>query len=252
MRNKKIILILQARMDSRRFPKKILAKINGKPILWWVINRVKKVNCDEIIVATTRRKIDKPIIEIAQKSKVNYFKGSKEDVLDRYYRTAEKFHGDIIIRITADCPLIDYQIINKLVKKFLSKKIDYIAIDDKTFPKGMDAECFTFNSLKKAWINAKMKSEREHVTPYIWKNPRKFEISKIKLKHKIKILPRLVVDYPNDLFVIRKIFSKLNSFDEILLDDILKLYKMYPEIFKKNSHYDSNEGYNYSLKNDQQ
>jgi len=248
MKKQKIIIIIQARTDSRRFPKKVLTKINGKPVLWWVINRLKQVNCDEIIVSTTRRKIDQPIIDITRKCNASFFRGKKDDVLDRYYQTAKKFQGDIIVRITADCPLIDYQVVNKVIKKFISNKFDYVATDDDSFPKGMDTECFSMTSLKKSWINAKLKSEREHVTPYIWKNPKKFKIVKIKNLGKLGRELRLVIDHKDDVKVIRKIVHKLYKKNEIfLLKDIIELSKKSPDIFELNKNFDPNEGYNFSL-----
>tara|TARA_B110000263_G_scaffold248237_1_gene262670 strand:+ start:1330 stop:2085 length:756 start_codon:yes stop_codon:yes gene_type:complete len=251
MKKQKIILIIQARVDSTRFPKKVLAKINGKPLLWWVITRLKKVNCDEIIVSTTKRSIDKPIIEIARQCKVKYFEGKKYDVLDRFYQTAKKFQGNIIIRITADCPLIDYEIVNKVIEKFLQEKYEYIATDDNSFPKGLDTECFSINSLEKSWKNAKIKSEREHVTPYIWKNPKKFKILKIKNTKKLDNKMRLVVDHKEDLVVIKYIFSKLlHKNSNFLLKDVLSLYEKRPKKFDKNKKFLANEGYEISLKKD--
>ena len=251
MNKKKIILIIQARTDSKRFPKKVLTKINGKPLLWWVITRLKKVNCDEIIVSTTKRNIDKPIIEISKQCNVKYFKGKKYDVLDRYYKTAKKFQGDVIVRITADCPVIDYKIINTIIKKFLTQKYDYIATDDYSFPKGVDVECFSINSLEKAWKNAKLNSEREHVTPFIWKNEKKFKILKIKNKENLDNKIRLVVDHKEDLSIIKYIFSKLLPVkSNFLLNDILLLYKKNPKQFEKNMKFTSNEGYEISIRKD--
>jgi len=251
MKDKKIILIIQARTDSKRFPKKILTEINGKPLLWWVVTRLKKVNCDEIIVSTTKRNIDKPIIEISKQCNVKYFKGKKYDVLDRYYKTAKKFQGDVIVRITADCPVIDYKIINTIIKKFLTQKYDYIATDDYSFPKGVDVECFSINSLEKAWKNARLKSEREHVTPFIWKNGKKFKILKIKNIENLDKKIRLVVDHKEDLPIIKFIFSKLLPVkSNFTLNDVVLLYKKYPKKFEKNMKFASNEGYKISLKKD--
>lgn len=248
-KNKKIVIIIQARTDSRRFPKKVLSIIKGRPLLWHVINRVKQMKHDEIVVATTSRKIDDKVVEIAKISNVKYYRGKTCDVLDRFFKTAQKHKADIIVRITADCPLIDPIESNKVIDKFLSNKYDYVTSDDETYPKGIDTECFNFTSLKKAWKNAKLKSEREHVTPYIWKRPDKFTIGKVYNDKPIKL--RWVVDYKDDLIFIKKIYDRLYKNSNIfLMTDILKVIKKEPQLLKINQNHDPNEGYSLSLKND--
>lgn len=248
-KNKKIVIIIQARTDSRRFPKKVLAIVKGKPLLWHVINRVKQMNHDKIVVATTSRKIDDKIVEIAKMSNVKYFRGKTNDVLDRFFKTAKKYDADIIVRITADCPLIDPIESNKVIDRFLTGKYDYVTSDDETYPKGIDTECFSFTLLKKAWKNAKLKSEREHVTPYIWKRPNKFKIGKIYNSNPIK--QRWVVDYKDDLVFVKKIYEKLYMNSKVfVMKDILKILKKEPQLLKINQDHDPNEGYNLSLKND--
>ena len=247
MKKQKIILIIQARTDSKRFPKKVLAKINGKPLLWWVITRLKKVECDEIIISTTKRNIDKPIIEISKQCNVKYFKGKKCDVLDRYYKTAKKFEGDIIVRITADCPLIDYKIINTVIRKFLTQKYDYVATDDNSYPKGVDTECFSIDSLEKAWKNAKLKSEREHVTSFILKNTKKFKIHILVNKRKEPY--RLVVDYKNDLILIKKIYAELYKNNKMFsINDVIKVLKRRPDLIKINQDHYPHKDHVISLK----
>lgn len=147
--NKKILIIIQARTDSRRFPKKVLARIKGKPVLWHVINRVKQMKHDEIIVATTTRKEDDGIVEIAEDSSVKCFRGRKDDVLDRFFQAAKNYKADAIVRITGDCPLIDPLVSNKIIAKFFDGKYDYVATDDKTYPNGLDTECFSFRVFDK-------------------------------------------------------------------------------------------------------
>jgi spore coat polysaccharide biosynthesis protein SpsF (cytidylyltransferase family) len=249
MKERKIILIIQARNDSKRFPKKVLAKINGKPLLWHIIERSKQIKHDKIVVATTKRKIDNEIINVAKKCKVDYFRGSKNNVLDRFYLAAVKFEADIIIRITADCPLIDPGISNKIIKKFLEGNLDYVATDEKTFPKGTDTECFSFDSLKRAHNEAKLKSEHEHVTPYIWKNTQKFKIHILINKRKEPY--RLVVDYKNDLILIKKIYAELYKNNRIFsIEDVIKVLKRRPDLIKINQNHDPYEGYVISLKKD--
>lgn len=239
-------IIIQARIDSNRFPKKVLKLIDDKPVLWHVINQCKKTNL-EIIIATTKRKMDDPIIEIAKKSKVKFFRGSKNDVLDRYYQAAKKFGLKWIIRITADCPIVDPNESIKVVKLLKSKKIDYVALDDKTYPDGLDTEGFTFQCLEQAWKNAKLKSEREHVTPYIQKN--NFRKKIISYKKNLSHF-RWTVDYKEDLDFLKSIFKKLKNKENIHLKDVLKILEENPQLAEINSFHKRNEGYQESLRHD--
>ena len=192
MQNKKCVII-QARTDSRRLPGKVLLKIEGKPMLWHVINRIKKINVKEMIVATTGRKIDDDIVTIANNFGLKSYRGKTNDVLDRFYCAAKESNAEIIIRITADCPLIDPNESKKVLKKFISGKYDYASNDSETYPNGLDTECFTFKALEDAWKGAKLKSEREHVTPYIWKNPKRFKICLVNNKKKDKKIRSLIL-----------------------------------------------------------
>lgn len=247
--NKKITIIIQARSDSKRFPRKVLSIIKGKTLLWHVINRVKQMKYDEIVVATTTRTIDNKIAEISRNSKVKCFRGKAHDVLDRFFKAAERYDSDIIVRITADCPLIDPVESNKVINKFLRGKYDYVTTDDKTYPKGLDTECFSFNVLKKTWKNAKLKSEREHVTSYIWKNPDKFKIYKVRNDKCIR--QRWVVDYKDDLVFVKKIYERLYKNDSVfLMPDVLHVIRKEPQLLRLNQHHNPNEGYSLSLKKD--
>ena len=240
LKPKKILVIIQARTDSNRFPNKVLSLILGKPLLWHVINRTKQIKHDRIVVVTTRRKIDNKIVEIARNSGVDCFRGKTYDVLDRFFNAAIKYQADIIVRITADCPLIDPTISNMIIDKYLESGYDYVATDEQTFPKGVDTECFSFTALKKAWKKAKSKLEKEHVTPYIWKNPKKFRIHILINKRKEPY--RLVVDYENDLRLIRKIYSKLYKKNKLFsICDTVNMLKKEPHLLKINEGYEPHE-----------
>ena len=140
--------------------------------------------------------------------------------------------------------------IHPVLKKFQKGNYDYVATDDKTYPKGVDIECFSFNSIKKSWLYAKLKSDREHVTPFIWRNPRKFKIGKLCYKPNFKKPIRLVVDHKDDLEFIRKIYASLYKEGKIFfLDDVIQLIKTKPELLEINADHDPDEGYLYSLKN---
>lgn len=204
--------IVQARMGSTRLPGKVLMKISGRPILMHIMERLKRVKLlKTIIIATTSRALDKPIVKIAEDAQVKIFTGSEKDVLDRYYQAAKKYKLDAIIRITADCPLIDPQIIGQLVKYYLKNQacFDYLSLP-KNYPEGIDAEVFSFPALRKAWQEAKLPYEREHVTPYIYGHPEIFRLGRIPplLKGDFSQI-HLSVDAESDLRFVRGIYKKL-------------------------------------------
>ena len=144
------------------------------------IERVKRSRLiDKIVIATTDKSDDDPIISITEEAEVGYFRGSENDVLDRYYRTAKKEKADIVIRLTGDCPLADPAVIDETIDYFLKRqpKIDYIS-KPLNYPEGLDVEIFSFSALERAWKNATKPSEREHVTPYIYNHPKIFKVKR--------------------------------------------------------------------------
>jgi len=244
----KIGIIIQARSDSSRFPKKIFQLIENHPMLWHVIQRCKWLKLP-IIVATTDRKIDDEIESITKSCHVQCFRGSTEDVLDRFYQTAKKYSLNYIVRVTADCPLIDPKQSFKVIELIKSLNLDYVRLDEKSYPDGLDTEIFTIDSLEKAWQHAKLKSEREHVTPYIYKNSDKFKIKKIQFDQNLSNY-RWTVDYFDDLEFVRKIYSEFSHNELFFTQDILKLLNKKPELIQINSNHLRNEGYIDSLDND--
>lgn len=234
MSKKKFAIIIQARTDSTRFPKKVLSKIEGRSLLWHVIHRAKKINDAKIIVATTRRKVDNEIVRIAKNSNVSFFRGKKYDVLDRYLNAAKKFNIDIIMRITSDCPLIDPNESKKVLKKFLDGKYDYVATDEISYPKGLDTECFSFKTLMKASKLAKSKDYREHVTKFLYNNPKKFRVGFVYNKKRIPVTKNWVVDYKKDLDFVKEIYAFLYSEKKIFgMNDIIKILEKKRKIFNK-------------------
>ena len=234
---KKITAIIQARMGSTRLPKKVLSDIVGKPMLWHVIDRVKKSKLiDEIILATTTNKDDIEIVSFAKDNNILFFQGSEENVLDRYYQTAIKHDAKDIVRITADDPLKDPEIIDKVIKTYLENDADYVSNTiEPTFPLGLDVEVFSFSALDKAWKKAVEKFEKEHVTPYIYTNPDKFKLINVKNEGENLYHHRWTVDTKEDLEFTRKIFNKLYEEGKIfLMKDILELVKSNPNIRKIN------------------
>ena len=249
---KKVVAIIQARMGSTRLPGKVLMDIAGKPMLWHVIERVKRCKkIDSVVVATTSKEEDKAVIELAKKCGVDTFAGSEEDVLDRYYQAAKKFDADPVVRITADCPVIDPQIVDEVINKYTEGGYDVCGLSGK-FPDGLDVSIFSFNALEDTWRNAKLPSEKEHVGPYMGKHPEKFKLGEYvkfdNLGHY-----RWSVDEERDLRFIQEIFSRLYKPGDIFLTgDILNLLEREPDLLKINAGIIRNEGYIKSLKEDEE
>jgi spore coat polysaccharide biosynthesis protein SpsF len=249
-----ITAIIQARMGSTRLPGKIMMPVRNKPMLHYVINQVlqsKKI--DKLIIATTDFSQDDQIVKLVDLYGVEVFRGSEEDVLDRYYQCAKKFKLDIIVRITSDCPLIDPEIIDKCVEKFENENLDYLSnvnkkIDDNWiydpcgFPPGFAVEVFTFNALENAWKNAKKSSDREHVTPYILDNSKKFKIGGLENQENFSDL-RLTLDYQVDFDLIKIIIEKFPINEIFTLKKIVSFFNNYPEFKKINSNIPFNDGY---------
>tara|TARA_Y200000002_G_C22612399_1_gene634423 strand:+ start:33 stop:743 length:711 start_codon:yes stop_codon:yes gene_type:complete len=233
---KKTAIIIQARMGSTRLPGKIMKKILNKPMIEYLIERASKSKMiDDIIVATSDTKENKELVDFLKAKSVKYFIGDENDVLSRYYYTAKKFNIDNIIRVTADCPLIDATIIDDTVKKYYKDKVDYASnIFPRSFPKGLDTEIFSFNSIEKAFNEANSLYDREHVTPYI-RESGKFDISNISYEKDYSYL-RLTVDWEEDFKLISKIFNqfKPNIFFN-WLDVVDELFKN-PELIQINNH----------------
>lgn len=210
--NLKIGGIIQARMTSTRLPCKVLMDIEGKPMLWHVINRLKfSEKLNDIILAIPDTKENDILEKFAKDNKIKYFRGSEEDVLSRYYETAKKFKCDVIVRITSDCPLIDPKIVDFVIGKHLGSDADYTSNTLKrTFPRGLDVEVFNFKVLERAHKEVTESYQREHVTPYIYKHPEIFKLQNIEAKGKLRRPNlRLTVDTKEDLQLIREIYKHL-------------------------------------------
>lgn len=248
----KVDAVFQVRMGSTRLPGKMFKKIMGKPLLWHIVQRVRAASLvDRIILATTEKKKDDRIVDFAGKMKLLHYRGSTNNVLDRVYQTAKKFGSDIIVRITPDDPFKDPEIIDEFVSYFLKNKFDYVSNTVKpTYPEGLDIEVFSFSALEKAWLKAKKPSEKEHLTPYIWKNPKKFKIKNVALKKNLSSL-RWTIDYQKDLEFARKVYKELYPKKKIfLMRDILNLLEKKPYLQKINQGTVYHEGYLKSLKQD--
>ena len=211
----KIVGITQARTGSTRFPKKLLETIDGRSLLEIHIEKLKQSTMlNTIIIATTNKIEDDEVVQIAKDMKIKYFRGSENDVLDRYYKAATEVRPFGIARFTADCPLIDPVLIDEIIENFLDKKLDYYSnILEETYPDGQDIEVFTFTAIERAWKEAKILSDREHVTPFIKKNSTFMNGSMFTSEsHKSDTNyqnVRLTVDEKIDLKVIKNIIQEL-------------------------------------------
>lgn len=228
MKNKNLVgAIIQARYDSNRLRGKVFEQIDGKTVLEHIVNKIKTSNkIDYVIVATSDEDIDKQIIEFCKKKKILSFAADKNDVLARYYKCAFYFKLDTIIRITADNPLIDMNILNTALIKF-NEGYNYVANNiEKTFPHGLDLEIIDFQSLKKSFFDAKSSSFREHVTQYVRHNKDLFKTYNLLAKNNYHHI-RVTLDTEEDLKVIKEVVSKSSinvTFDELI------------EVFRNNKH----------------
>ena len=227
------MIIVQARMGSSRLPGKVLKEVNGKTLLEYLIVRLRRVKqADQIIIATTIKEEDIQIVDMCKKLDVPFYRGSEEDVLSRYYEAALHYKGDLIVRVTSDCPLIDPSIVDKALTFYIENhnEIDYVSNNLKqTYPEGMDVEIFPFSILKEAYEEPKRESEREHVTPFIKYNPIRYRLSNIEYSENFSHY-RWTVDTSEDLHLITKILNTLyNDKPEFTMKDIVSVMKSNPE-----------------------
>lgn len=248
MRN---IVIVQARTGSTRLPRKVLLPLMDKTVLEHVLDRVNEAKTvSDTVVATTIEVADMEIVRLCAKNNVRVFCGSQDDVLDRYYQVAKLLKPDNVVRITADCPLTDYQLIDKVVNEHIHGNYDYTSNTiGETYPDGLDVEVMKFAVLKESWAEAKLSSQREHVTQYIIKSDKykKGSIdSDINYGEK-----RWTLDTEDDYMFIKEIYNKLYKKNAMfVMEDVLKLLEQEPEIEHINHHIDRNEGLKQSLDND--
>jgi spore coat polysaccharide biosynthesis protein SpsF len=217
---RRVVGIVQARMGSTRLPGKVMEPILGRPMLSWVAERLQRaVLLDEVIVATTQASADETIVSLCREQEVLCFRGSVEDVLDRYYRAASCHHADVIVRITSDCPLIDAGVVDEVVQAFLMSDVDYASNTViRSYPRGLDVEVISFEALERAHRNASRAYQREHVTPWIYENPSQFRILSVAGEADYSS-HRWTVDTAEDLALIRAIYEQLgggSTFSEIL------------------------------------
>lgn len=238
----KTIAVVQARMDSTRFPCKVMHKVQGVPVIDLLLKRLsksKKIN--EIILATTTNQLDDKLAIHVEKLGFNVFRGNENDVLDRYYHSTIELEAGAIVRITGDCPLVDASLVDQLIDTFHKSNSDYVSnIHPPTYPDGLDIEVFSFAALKQAWHEAKDKYHREHVTPYI-RESGLFRLGNLTSDIDYSSL-RWTLDQLEDLQVIENIFRYFSPDIYFNWYEIIKLVGYKPNFFVKNSHITRNEG----------
>lgn len=244
-----ILAILQARTSSTRLPNKVLKPILGKEMILHQINRIKRSKLiDKIVVATSDTPEDKAIISLCENNNIDVFTGSLHNVLDRFYQCAKLYKPKHIVRLTADCPVIDWEIIDKLINHHLQNNLDYTNnVVIPTYPDGLDASIMTEKTLKTVWMHAKTKAQKEHVTLYINDNKQDFKIGEVFNDIDLSHL-RWTVDEPEDFELINKIYKDLYPNNpNFLTNDILNLLKEKPNLIKINNMLIRNEGLAISL-----
>ena len=218
----KIVAIIQARVGSTRLPNKVLKEIINRPLIWHIINRLKSVNrIDDVIIATSKLPENDILFKFSQKNDLFCYRGSENDVLSRFYEASRSVNAAHIIRITADCPLVDPGVINELIEKYMKNSYDFCGVacgagvsNEKNilrYPDGLDAEIFSFRALENAFENAVDPLHREHVTPFIWKNKNKFNIGTLFPMDKDFSSFRFTIDNKEDFEMISSIYNQLFS-----------------------------------------
>lgn len=252
MRNMKqnVLCVIQARFGSTRLPGKVLLTLAGKTVLERVIERASASTCiDDLIVATTTNKDDKKIATLCMRKKIKVYCGSEDDVLDRFYQAASLLKASVVVRITADCPLIDPAVIDKVIRAHNAKDVDYTSnVLVPTYPDGQDVEVFTFEALRRAWQEAKLTSQREHVTPYI-RDSKKFKCANVANPRDLSAY-RLTLDEKNDYRLMQAVYKHFSAQKNFTMREIIAFLDANLEVRRINSAFRRNEGYLKSLAHD--
>ena len=233
----RIVAIIQARMNSNRLPGKVLEDICGKSMLSRVVQRVKcATSLDKVVVATSDTIVDDSVEKECHKLGVSVFRGSEDDVLDRFFQAAFVHKAEVGVRITADCPLIEPTIIDKVVQAFLSSDVDYASNTlIRTYPRGLDVEVISLLALTTAWKNSTKLYHRAHVTPYIYENAEVFKLLPVTNSSDWSKY-RWTVDTPEDLQFVRRVYEILGANSLFRWTDVLKLCEREQSIVELNCH----------------
>lgn len=234
---RKFVAIIQARMGSTRLPGKVLMPIGNQTVLGRVAQRLSRAKgIDAIVVATTTADKDDAVVQECERLHLRCFRGSEDDVLDRYYQAAMALSAGAIIRITSDCPLIDPEIVERVRSAFISENADLACnVLGRTFPRGLDTEILTMDALGRAWRQARHPQHREHVTPFFYERRDLFRFASVTHNHDYSY-HRWTVDTPEDLELVRAIYAHFNYGDDFGWQEALAFLERSPELMKLNAH----------------
>lgn len=245
-------IVIQARMGSSRLPGKVLRPILGKPLLAWVYERASSARkVDTVIVATTDQPEDGEVVRMCEAQGIPYFRGSEKDVLDRYYQTARFFGLRAVLRVTGDCPLTDPELLDDLVKEYDTGQWAYVSNSmPLKLPHGLEASIGSFDAFECSWREARLLSEREHVTQYIRKHPDRFSSTSLSYEPDYSHL-RITVDYEEDLEVVSKIYELLDRRGLFgYYREVISILEEFPELGRHNAHFNVREGLEKSIESD--
>ncbi len=233
----RIVTIIQARAASTRLPGKVLLPICGTEVLAHVISRCQRIQgSDEVVVATSASPQDVPVLELASSRGAETLAGSESDVLARFFEAAIEFGADAVVRVTADCPMLDPEVSSRVVSAFTEGEYDYVSnIKPPTFPDGLDTEVFSVKALERAYREATLTSHREHVTPYFWREPGRFRVANVENDVDLSHL-RWTLDGEADLEMMRRLCDVMDAqFKDASMQDFIKALEAHPSIAALNS-----------------
>jgi len=248
-----IVAILQARLSSSRLPGKVMLPVQGEPMLIRQVERIARAKrIGRIIVATSATRSDDSLAELCRARNIELFRGDLDDVLDRFYHAASPLGPEYVVRLTGDCPLADPAIIDAVIDFCIAGNFDYASNAlEPTFPDGLDVEVMKFHCLRDAWVNARLPSHREHVTPYIYQHRDKFRVGSFKQAIDLSAL-RWTVDETQDYQLICRIYDALYPDNPAFTsDDVMHFLRGHPELNTLNRKFQRNEGYQKSLDQDE-
>lgn len=248
-----ILAVLQARMSSSRFPGKVLAPLLGEPMLFRQIERIRRAReIGDLVVATSADDSDRPLAEACAARGVKVARGSLGDVLDRFVTAARPLAPDAVVRLTGDCPLADPAVIDAVVARYRSGAFDYVSnVEPATYPDGLDVEVVRMSALERAHRDARLPSEREHVTPYVRNHPEIFPRANVESAVNLAHL-RWTVDEPADLVFVEEVYKRLYPANPAFTTrDVLELLDRDPRLADINAGFERNAGMAKSLIADQ-
>jgi len=232
------VIISQARMTSTRLPGKVLKEVLGKPLLWYQLTRLRQVkSADCIVVATTQNSTDDPVVDFCKSMEVQCFRGSEDDVLARFYKAASFIKADAVVRVTADCPLVDPEVIDTVIRYFKDNNFDYVSNTlERSYPRGLDVEVFSYKALAEAYYRAVLPAEREHVTPFLYCRTGEYKVGNVKSKED-NSKHRWTVDTIEDFELIKEMLEYLYPINpSFSLEDCIQAHRKHPHWAKINAH----------------